>query len=492
MVPYAEFLFFGLMLYLLIPTFVLGLFGKANRAWLLLASAAALVLQYWGDLAVTPTRGVPLLAILSGYAVYQYAVTWVFLRWKSRGMYYAAVALSILPLAVSKFLPLFAPDDIFGFIGISYVSFRALDVIFSIHDKIVTQLSPLQYLAFVFFFPTISSGPIDRYRRFAQDWTRTRSSVDFLTDLDAAISRIFQGFLYKFIIAALLKIYWVDRVANHFSFWSVASYMYAYTFYLYFDFAGYSAFAIGFSRIFGIRSPENFDLPFLSKNIRDFWNRWHISLSFWFRDHIYMRFLLAAGKGKWFKGKHTASYLGLFLTFGIMGIWHGPEWHYILYGLYHATLLCSYDAFARWNKQRKFWPEGPFWRWCNVLLTFHAFAFGLLIFSGRLSPRVPPKHDEVADKVDCNHISGWAWDREKGDVGLVVDIYIDDALVGHPTANLFVEDLRDRGYGTGNHGFDFKMPEYIHDGRSHTIEARVHDTGRVLRNTPDSVNCPRP
>ena len=136
------------------------------------------------------------------------------------------------------------------------------------------------------------------------------------------------------------------------------SYMYAYTFYLFFDFAGYSAFAIAISYLLGIRTPENFNLPFLAPNIRDFWNRWHISLSFWFRDHIYMRFLLAAAKGKWFKNKHTASYIGLFLTFGIMGVWHGTEWYYILYGIYHASLLCGYDSFARWNKTRNWFSGG--------------------------------------------------------------------------------------------------------------------------------------
>jgi membrane protein involved in D-alanine export len=154
---------------------------------------------------------------------------------------------------------------------------------------------------------------------------------------------------------------------------------------LFFDFAGYSAFAIGLSYLFGVHTPENFHLPFLARNIRDFWNRWHISLSFWFRDHVYMRFLLTAGKAKWFKGKHTASYLGLFLTFGLMGIWHGTEAHYLIYGVYHAVLLCGYDAFARWNKKSKAWPDGPAWRVLNIVLTIHAVCFGLLIFSGHLN-----------------------------------------------------------------------------------------------------------
>ncbi|HEY2342855.1 MAG TPA: D-alanyl-lipoteichoic acid biosynthesis protein DltB [Chthoniobacteraceae bacterium] len=494
MTPYADFMFFAMMLYPLIPTVILGLCGRANRWWTLFITVVVIAVQYWlsDDIPLTSKWVVSALWVVCGYLAYQGTVTWAFLRWKSRPTFYAAMVASILPLALTKFVPLFAPDNAFGFLGISYVCFRALDVIFSIHDGVVTAVKPLQYVAFLFFFPTVSSGPIDRYRRFAQDWAKTRGHAEFLDDLDAAVQRVFQGFLYKFIIAALIKVHWVDRVASSPHVGPIIGYMYAYTLYLFFDFAGYSAFAIGFSRIFGIRTPENFDRPFLSKNIRDFWNRWHISLSFWFRDHIYMRFLLAAGKGKWFKSKHTASYLGLYLTFGIMGVWHGPEWHYILYGLYHATLLSGYDAFARWNKQRKFWPDGRWWRIANIVLTFHAFAFGLLIFSGRLSPPVPPRRDEVADQIDCYRVNGWAWDRDKGDVPLHVDVYIDDAYVGRVLADQFLQDLKDRGYGSGNHGFTFKMPPYIHDGRSHNIEVRVTESGRVLRGTPASVSCPRP
>jgi membrane protein involved in D-alanine export len=105
---------------------------------------------------------------------------------------------------------------------------------------------------------------------------------------------------------------------------------------VFFDFADYSAFAIALSYIFGIHTPENFQRPFLARDIRDFWNRWHITLSFWFRDHVYMRFLLAATRGNWFANKYTASILAYFVTFGLMGVWHGLEPHYIFYGLCQA------------------------------------------------------------------------------------------------------------------------------------------------------------
>ena len=389
MKPYADFTYFGLMLYIILPALALGWFGRANRAWTLIATMIVGYVQFSDDILVRPGLAVRELWIVLGYAVFQGLLAWSLLRWKSRVLFKITLALSIVPLLAAKFLPLISLGSLFGFIGISYVTFRALDVLFSIHDGVIRSLSPGTYLAFLFFWPTISSGPIDRYRRFAQDLDRQRTRADFLDDLEAAVARIFRGFLYKFIIAALIRVHWMDPADTHHDTLHTLSYMYAYSLYLFFDFAGYSAFAIGTSRLFGIRVAENFHLPFLARNIRDFWTRWHISLSFWFRDHIYMRFLIAASKGKWFAGKHTASYLGLWLTFGLMGIWHGIEPHYLLYGAYHAALLCGYDLFARWNKQTQRWPDTPAWRTANILLTFHVVCFGLLIFSGKLTQKPP-------------------------------------------------------------------------------------------------------
>ena len=382
--PYADFNYLGLLLYALVPTIALGLFGRANWRWTLVVCAVAATVHFSDSVDLPGGIELREIWIALGYAAVELLVAIAFLRWRSRATFYVALFLTILPLAVAKFLPIFAPKTGFGFVGISYVTFRALDVVFSIHDGVLKTISPLTWLGFVFFFPTASSGPIDRYRRFEKDWLKPRTRAEFLDDLDFAVARIFRGFLYKFIFAALISTHIIGHLNKQSGPLATWAYMYAYTLYLFFDFAGYSAFAIGVSRLFGIRSPENFDRPFLSRNIRDFWNRWHMSLSFWFRDHIYMRFLLAATKGKWFANKNLASYVGLFLTFGLMGVWHGAAWHYILYGLYHATLLCSYDAFARWNKTARRWTGGRLESVADVVLTFHAIAFGMLLFSGRL------------------------------------------------------------------------------------------------------------
>ncbi len=268
---------------------------------------------------------------------------------------------------------------------------RVADQAGPLGDRLMKRLVPGdgadaagQFLAYLMFFPTISSGPIDRFRRFAADWKRERTRAELLQDLDGAVHRVLTGFLYKFILAALIKQYWMDPVAQGSDLLSIASYMYAYSFYLFFDFAGYSAFAVGLSYLFGIHTPENFHHPFLAPNIREFWNRWHISLSWWFRDHVYARFTFAAIKGRWFRSKYTASYLGFLLSMGLMGLWHGTAWHYLLYGLYHAALLVVHDVWARQNKRRRLIGDSWYWRAASVALTFHLVCFGLLLFSGRL------------------------------------------------------------------------------------------------------------
>jgi len=397
MTPYADFLYFAVLLYVTLPTAISGFIARLrlSRFWILAATAVMLVIQYGFSQTLWPGTTVSVLALVVGYALSEWIIARSFLavrrRAKSRWSFYPALLLALAPLAAVKFVPLISPTDVVGFVGISYVAFRSLDVTICIQDGLITELPPMLYLAFILFFPTISSGPIDRYRRFAIDWNRNRSRAEFMQDLDAAVHHIFRGFLYKFILAALITQFWMNpasaRIDSSVLPWerlrSTLSYMYAYSLYLFFDFAGYSAFAVGLSNLFGIHTPENFHLPFLARNIRDFWDRWHISLSSWFRDHVYTRFVLAATRGKWFKNKYIASYLGFYLAMGLMGLWHGTAWYYILYGLYHATLLVIHDLFSRWNKQHALF-RGRLWEAVSIFLTFQAVCFGLLIFSGRL------------------------------------------------------------------------------------------------------------
>ena len=383
MIPFASFLYFGLVAYVVVPALIARAANIKARHIILPTTLIMVVVQYGlgpSGLVLAPLRDI---GKVLAFTAAQFLVAAAFLRARLAGhrryAFYAAVVLALLPLALEKFLP-HATASVVAFLGISYLTFRALDVIFVIQDGLVKDLPVGEYVAYLLFFPAISAGPIDRYRRFRPDYRRERSRDELLQDLDRAVERIFRGLLYSFIIGRLIDFYWLAPLSHERGLRATVEYMYAYSMFLFFDFAGYSAFAIGVGYLFGVRMPENFNMPFLAKNIAEFWQRWHITLSTWLRDHVFGRFVLAATKGRWFKNRYMAGYLGIALAFSLMGVWHGTAAHYIVYGMYHGVLLAGHAMLTRPGRQRRF-RLPPL---AAQIVTFHIVCFGFLIFSGRL------------------------------------------------------------------------------------------------------------
>ncbi|EEL24036.1 D-alanyl-lipoteichoic acid biosynthesis protein DltB [Bacillus cereus Rock1-3] len=370
---------------LLIPTIIAGLKGKMLRKYNAVLTLVMIAIIFSDK----PKQAI----MLAAFIIWQYALIkgYLILRKQNNStfMFCIAVILSILPLILAKIAPFVPELHFIVFAGMSYVTFRAVQMVFEVRDNLIKELSFFNFWEFVLFFPAISSGPIDRYRRFQKDIQKPPSAEEYQKLLYTGLNRIFQGFLYKFIIAHLITTYLVKAVfANQDTLLSNAIFMYATSMQLFFDFAGYSAFVIGISYMMGIKTPENFNKPFLSRNIKDFWNRWHMSLSFWFRDFIYMRFVFFATKKKLIKNRYTISYIGAFLNFFIMGIWHiqgSAVAQYVIYGLYHAALFILFDIFERKNKKHKFWPNNKFTHVLAIVITFHVVCFGFLIFSGHLN-----------------------------------------------------------------------------------------------------------
>ncbi|MGE6258100.1 D-alanyl-lipoteichoic acid biosynthesis protein DltB [Heyndrickxia sporothermodurans] len=386
MIPYESFLFFFIVAILLLPTIILGLNGKMSKAYNMIVTIILLAIIFSNSM--IGARSLLLFTIwqvilVKGYFAYRKQKNSTFI-------FCLAVLASILPLVLVKVFPLFGLNHLFGFLGISYLTFKAVQMVIEIRDGLIKNDLPLpDFLYFLLFFPTISSGPIDRYRRFEKDYLAIPSKESYKELLYLGINKIFRGFLYKFIIAYLIHHYLLTYLpSNPFvelkPFVGNLLYMYSYSLYLFFDFAGYSAFAIGVSYLMGIKTPENFNLPFISRNIKDFWNRWHLTLSFWFRDYVYMRFVFWMTKKKWIKNRYSVSNLGYILLFLIMGLWHGIALQYIVYGLYHAFLIIGFDYFDRWNRKKKFWPKNKVTHVVSVIITFHFICFGFYIFSGQI------------------------------------------------------------------------------------------------------------
>ena len=393
MTPYSNLLYFAIVLYPVAGTLVVrAVTGRGTGwRWILGATVVMLAIQFWRPVPVLPDVWMHELAVVAGYALLQWVILQLFRRRRAAGKSTAAIAAAIIaalvPLAVAKVAPLFAPNSMPGFLGISYVTFRAVDVLFGLHDGLIDRVPVGRYMAFLFFFPTISAGPIDRYRRFDEEREVRRARGDVLRDLEASVHLFIHGLWFKFVLAALVKQYWLDPAAEASGVPGMLSYMYAYSAYLFFDFTGYTDFALSISYLFGVRPPENFRRPYLARNIADFWNRWHISLSHWFRDHIYMRLTVAAARGRWFRSTIVASTVAFFVTFGLMGIWHGLTVHFVLYGLFHALLLSAHTALTRWGRRVPWWGRGWWWPIASWFLTFNLVCFGFLLFSGHLVAR---------------------------------------------------------------------------------------------------------
>jgi membrane protein involved in D-alanine export len=383
MTPYGSFSFFIIIAILLAPTVIFGLKEKKFYVYNIVISVIVLALifgSFWNETITLILFTIWQVLLIKGYWVYRRKAN-------STLIFCLAVILSILPLTISKVSPFLFHLHLIGFLGISYLTFKGTQMIMETRDGLIKNNIPIvQLLYFILFFPTISSGPIDRYRRFEKDLKAEISKEQYKILLYDGINKIFIGFLYKYIIGYSINHYFIINLPNitNNAFQENLYYMYGYSLYLFFDFAGYSAFAIGVSYIMGIKSPENFNKPFISRNIKDFWNRWHLSLSFWFRDYVYMRFIFWVTKKKWIKNRNMSSNLGYILLFLLMGFWHGLAIQYILYGIYHAVIMVLYNSFEQFNKKHKWWKDNKFTKVVAIIITFHFICFGFLIFSGHL------------------------------------------------------------------------------------------------------------
>lgn len=292
------------------------------------------------------------------------------------------VIFSLLPLAVSKISGLY-DNNLFGFLGISYITFKVLQILFEIYDGVIKEVNIFEFLTFLLFFPTFSSGPIDRSRRFEGDFRYSYDKNEYGNLIAIGIRKLLFGIIYKFVLSSYFY-QWMNLCAERYKPWYIILYAYCYGFYMFFDFAGYSLMAVGTSYLLGIKTPDNFNKPFLSIDMKDFWNRWHITLSHWFRDFVFTRFILQSIRNKWFQTKLTGAAVGYIVNMAIMGVWHGLTSYYIIYGLYHGVLLALTEVYQKKSKFYKKYHTAIFYKILSWFVTLNAVMFGFLIFSGRV------------------------------------------------------------------------------------------------------------
>lgn len=255
-------------------------------------------------------------------------------------------------------------------IGISFFSFQQIAYICDCYNRKTENYNLMQYTLFVSFFPQITSGPIVRYSETMPQFTSLRKKVVNWKNLSQGLLLFFIGLFKKVIIADTLG-KWASLgfdSTSHLSFFEAISSILSYTFQIYYDFSGYTDMAIGVAKMLNIDLPPNFNNPYKAIDIQDFWRRWHMTLSKFLKDYIYIP--LGGNRKGTFR-----TYLNILIVFFICGLWHGAGWMFIIWGLLHG-IACVINRL--WKKTNMELPI-----WLSWLITFVFLNFAWIFFRAK-------------------------------------------------------------------------------------------------------------
>lgn len=285
------------------------------------------------------------LMILSG--IFNYSVGIAIEKWNAKKLLIViGVIINLLALVYYKYIGLLLGsfDHLFGThlnngieihlpIGISFYTFHSMSYIIDIYrKKIIAQKNPLRFLLYLSLFPQLVAGPIVRYIEIEKEIDNRKHTLERFVH---GAKRFCIGLAKKVLLANVL-----GEIADELFMLPSAEMYYAtswfglmaYTMQIYFDFSGYSDMGIGLGQMFGFTFPENFNFPYIAKSVKEFWRRWHMTLSGWFRDYLY----IPLGGSRGGSGR---TYLNLAIVFFLTGLWHGATWNFVLWGLFHGMFL---------------------------------------------------------------------------------------------------------------------------------------------------------
>lgn len=368
LLPYGSFGFFAL--FILIALVIYGLRKPLERVVSYPNLIFALNLGFFIFLFPQPVHVLFFAAYF--YSIY-YLVQWNRVRiWPS-----VALLFTLLPMLVAR-----STREI-QFVGLSYVTFRAFHLIMD--APYIERIDPKRYFSFLMFFPSVLAGPIDRWQKFAPQLQKGFSNLS-AERFALGYRLMLFGACLKFVFADWVNIYllsgglgkWGEHLGE----------FYGYPLYLYFDFAGYSAMAIGCALMIGLVLPENFNKPYLSHNPQDFWRRFHITLGDWLRDYFFKPIYKMLSASPLLPGRPLLKQnVAIFMTFFLMGCWNGLKAHYLISGSLFGFYSVIYNSYIYWGKRRGGAPvlfgSPRFTRCAAIFLTVNACCFALYIFGGR-------------------------------------------------------------------------------------------------------------
>ncbi len=261
-------------------------------------------------------------------------------------------------------------------LAISFFTFEFIHYLFEIYRGNKPMKSPVLFCLFAAFFPTQIAGPIKRYQDFQKQMEEEKPLR--LAYFDEGIPLIVLGLAKKVLFADNLAIF-VNmgyKMPEAFSSTELWIFAYAFAFQIYFDFSGYTDIARGSAMLFGYKIPINFNMPYMASNISNFWHRWHISLSSWLRDYLFIP--LGGSRGSEFQTNRN-----LLITMTLGGLWHGASWSFVVWGLFHGIALIVHRQFVRMTERfQNLKPifESKIWHLMSIILTFHVVCIGWVFF----------------------------------------------------------------------------------------------------------------
>jgi alginate O-acetyltransferase complex protein AlgI len=274
-------------------------------------------------------------------------------------------------------------------LGFSYIAFRLMHVLLDYRNQRLRPASLRDFALYVVFYPALPAGPIDRVERFTRELQQPVALSSGL--LVSGATRIGIGLLKKFVLAdtlayVALKSRLVQDLSGPYTFVGTWLMVYAFTFQIYFDFAGYTDIAIGIGRLAGITLPENFSAPYLRRNIAAFWNSWHITLSTWFRNYFFTPFSRALMQTPLRNRRMLIILIAQVSTMVLIGLWHGVAVNFVLWGLWHGIGLWLHrwlaDHSHTWDEYVQIRPRlARTIHVFSVVTTFHFVAVGWIFFA---------------------------------------------------------------------------------------------------------------
>lgn len=338
----TSFVFFGLFAVVYITIYLLNRLVKSESNLIVATNIVLLIASY----------------IFVAYADYKFAIvlagltisTWLFAKRKSTTIF--GVIIAVLSLAFFKYTNFFAESfmriigndfvtlNIILPLGISFYTFSAIGYLADVRRNKIDSKDFLSVALYLSYFPKITSGPIQKSKDFFSQIEKKR--VIGWNTFSIGIQIFMFGLFKKIVLADRLSVFVNQVYETPLAFGSGTVFLatIAYSLQIYFDFSGYSDMAIGISKMIGIDLPRNFNLPYLSHNVTELWKRWHITLSSWLQEYVY----ISLGGNR--KG-NVRTYINLVLTMLIGGLWHGANWTYVIWGLLHGIALAIHKLWMK-------------------------------------------------------------------------------------------------------------------------------------------------